>query len=92
MINTPLYKRLLYLSQHRGMAELDLLLGNFASLYMPLLSPSELQDFEALMEAYDGDILTWLTHKDSLPDAYNTPLFHKLMQYTHHEHALALSA
>jgi antitoxin CptB len=74
-------KRILYRSWHRGMREMDLLMGKFADARISALSQAELDDFEALIEAPDRDILGWLTGEFATPAEYDTPLFHKLKAF-----------
>ena len=53
-------KKLIYRASYTGMKETDLLLGQFASRYLPDLSDEELDMFEALLEAGDPKILAWV--------------------------------
>lgn len=55
-----LRKRLLYQSQHRGMREIDLLLGTFAERALPSMSLEELQAFEERLALSDQDLYEWL--------------------------------
>jgi antitoxin CptB len=51
-----LRKRLLYQSQHRGMREMDLLLGRFAQRSLPSMSWQDLKRFEALLALPDDEL------------------------------------
>jgi len=51
-----LKKRLLYLSQHRGMQELDCLLGGFAQNYIESMDDETLKQFEDLLSFSDQDL------------------------------------
>ena len=44
----------------RGMLELDIILGRFASKYLDGLKDTELLAFEALLEEPDPDLYAWL--------------------------------
>ena len=54
-------RRILFRSWHRGMREVDLLLGRFANAEIGNLSDDELDAYETLLEAQDRDIFGWLT-------------------------------
>lgn len=67
------------------MRELDYLLGHFADAQLPALPEAELDDFEALLDAQDRDVLAWLTGGAQTPADFDTPLFHRLKAF--HTHA-----
>lgn len=64
-------KRLLYVSQHRGMKETDLLLGGFAARRIADLTDQQLDRFEALLEEADNDLMDWITGKKPTPAAHD---------------------
>jgi len=49
-------KKLLYRSKERGMLETDLLLGTFALKHLHTLNETQLQQYEALLDAIDPDL------------------------------------
>ncbi|MCI0601225.1 MAG: succinate dehydrogenase assembly factor 2 [Beijerinckiaceae bacterium] len=79
------HKRILFRSWHRGMREVDLLLGRFADAKIASLCESELDDYERLLEAQDRDIFSWLTGEAKIPSSYNTPVLQKIRAF--HSHA-----
>jgi antitoxin CptB len=82
----PRRRRVLFRSWHRGMRETDLLLGQFADAHIAALSEEELDQFEALLEALDRDVFSWLTGEVATPSAYDTALFRKILAFhTHSE-------
>jgi succinate dehydrogenase flavin-adding protein (antitoxin of CptAB toxin-antitoxin module) len=50
------------------MKETDLLLGQFAQLYLPYLSDAGLDEFQALLDAGDPNIFAWV-RGDAQPPA-----------------------
>jgi len=78
-------RRILFRSWHRGMREVDLLLGRFVDANIASLCESKLDDYERLLEAQDRDIFSWLTGEAETPDAYNTPVFRIIRAF--HSHA-----
>lgn len=78
-------RRARFRSWHRGMREMDILMGRFADAHMATLSEAELADYELLIEVEDRDIFGWLTGEMDIPPAYDTPVFRKILAF--HTHA-----
>jgi antitoxin CptB len=76
-------RRLRFRAWHRGMREMDLLMGPFADAMAESLDEAEMASFEALMDAPDQDVFTWLTGQAPLPSTHDTPFFHKLKRFHH---------
>ncbi|MGO9672994.1 MAG: succinate dehydrogenase assembly factor 2 [Methylocella sp.] len=74
-------RRIKFRAWHRGMLETDLLLGRFADAEVENLSESELDDFEALLEAIDRDVFAWATGETKTPEAYDTLLFRRIVAF-----------
>lgn len=74
-------RKVLYRSWHRGMREVDLILGSFADGEIASLSDEELAVYEALMAEPDADILKWVTGEQSVPERHDTPVFAKILAY-----------
>ncbi|MEM7068705.1 MAG: succinate dehydrogenase assembly factor 2 [Pseudomonadota bacterium] len=60
-------KRLKYRANHRGIKEMDIILGGFADQYLSSLSDIEVDDFEALMAEHDRDLIVWFTGEQAFP-------------------------
>ncbi len=78
-------RRIRFRSWHRGMREMDLVLGRFADAEIASLGRSELDDYELLLEAQDRDVFSWLTFETETPSLYDTPVFRKIRAF----HSLA---
>ena len=74
-------RRLLFRSWHRGIREIDLILGRFADAHIGALSDAELHQYEQLMEMPDPDLLAWVTGASSVPAEYDTALFRRLCEF-----------
>lgn len=74
-------RRLLFRSWHRGIREMDLILGRFADACVGALSDAELDDYERLLEVPDPDVLGWVTGEHATPAQYDTPLFQRLRDF-----------
>jgi len=69
-----LRKRLLYQSQHRGMREMDFILGRFAQNHLSSLSFEELKLFEELLAFPDQTLYACFFEKVSFPSLEFNPI------------------
>ena len=74
-------RRLLFRCWHRGMREMDLIMGRFADAAVEQLTSDELAEFEHLMEVPDRELLAWITGEAELPPEYDTALFRRLRDF-----------
>lgn len=81
----PRRRKILFRCWHRGMREMDLLLGGFADVELVRLNDTEMDDLEELMEAPDRDIFRWLTGEAATPPEYATPVFDRLRVFHRHD-------
>ncbi len=81
----PRRRKVLFRSWHRGMREMDLLIGGFADAEIGTMSEADLDDFELLIEVADRDIFAWLTDELETPENYDTAVFRRLKAF--HTHA-----
>jgi antitoxin CptB len=81
-------RRLRFRAWHRGIREMDLLMGGFADAAVAGLDEDELRCFEELLEAADHDVFAWLTGQAPVPDNHDTPLFRRLKRFHDHAHPL----
>ena len=63
------------------MREMDLLLGTFADHHMDSLGNDDLDDFEALMELPDKDLLAWMTGAEPVAANYATPVYRAILAF-----------
>lgn len=79
-------RRVLFRSWHRGMREVDMLLGQFADARLADLSETDLGDYEwMLTEAADRDILGWLTGEIAVPPEFDRPVLAAIRQFHTHD-------
>ncbi|WP_306144086.1 succinate dehydrogenase assembly factor 2 [Roseibium sp. MMSF_3412] len=74
-------KRILFRCWHRGMKEMDLLLGGFANAEIDRLSEEELLELEHLLTAHDQDLYAWMTGRKPLPPEWDGPLYRRIIAY-----------
>ncbi|CAM3258726.1 MULTISPECIES: succinate dehydrogenase assembly factor 2 [Methylobacterium] len=81
----PRRRRLLFQSWHRGIREMDLIMGRFADAEIGTLSESELTEFEALIEVPDRDLFKWLTGEAETPSNYDTAVWRRVRAFHRHD-------
>jgi antitoxin CptB len=74
-------KRLLFRCWHRGMREMDLILGRFADAEIGNLSDDELMQIETLLEEADPDLYSAITGDKVLPAEVTGALFARIKAY-----------
>lgn len=74
-------KKLLYQSQHCGIKENDILLGQFAQIHIETLTDNELDQFESLLNENDHDIYGWVTGQQALSPHVDHQLMAALMEF-----------
>jgi antitoxin CptB len=76
-------RKLLFRCWHRGLREMDLIMGRFADATIEQLAEEEIAEFERLMEAPDPELLAWITGQAEVPPHYDTALFRRLRDFSH---------
>lgn len=70
-----------YRARHRGMREMDLLLGTFADASVDTLSAADIDVFEDLLELPDAELFKWMTGEAPVPDHHDTELFRRIQAF-----------
>ncbi len=76
-------RRLLFRSWHRGIREMDLVLGRFADANIAVLSDAELDEYERWLEVPDQQIFAWVNGSQAAPGEIDTALFRRLRDFHH---------
>lgn len=74
-------KRLLFRSWHRGMREMDYVLGTFANEAIADMTDDELAEFEMLMQVPDPDMYKWLSGTAEVPPNWNNEVVRRIRQF-----------
>ena len=75
-------RRLIFRSTHRGIKEMDLIMGSFAIAHIPDFSEVELSEYDKLLCNNDPDLYSWITEKEPPPkDVANMSVFRKLLKH-----------
>ena len=62
-------RRLLFRSRHRGIREMDLVLGPFADAQLDAMSDAELDEFERWLDIPDQQMFAWVNGSEAVPPA-----------------------
>jgi antitoxin CptB len=74
-------RRILFRSWHRGIREMDLVLGRFADAQLSALSEAELDDYERLLEIPDQQFFAWVSGAETVSADYDTAMFRRLRDF-----------
>jgi antitoxin CptB len=74
-------RRLLFRSWHRGIREMDLIMGGFADAFIQRLNGRDLDDYERLTEVPDPELLEWIIGEASVPAAYDCDVLRRLRAF-----------
>ena len=78
---TTARRRLLFRSWHRGIREMDLVMGRFADAHIATFSDAELDEYETWLEVPDQQIFAWVTGAQQPPPQFDTALFRRLRDF-----------
>jgi antitoxin CptB len=74
-------RKLLFRSWHRGIREMDLILGRFADARIAELGERELDDYDRLIGYPDPDLYLWVTGQAPVPADCDNALFASLCAF-----------
>jgi antitoxin CptB len=77
----PRRRRLLFRAWHRGIREMDLILGQFADTALADIDGADLDEFEAILGEDDNDLFKWICGKTAAPERLDTPLFARITAF-----------
>jgi antitoxin CptB len=74
-------RRLLFRSWHRGIREVDLVLGRFADAALETMSAADMDDYERLLEVPTPDLLAFVMGELPIPDDETGPLLRRMIDF-----------
>jgi antitoxin CptB len=77
----PRRKKILFRAWHRGMREMDLILGSFADAQIDALTGEELAQYERLLEISDTTLLPWITGEQPAPEASESEILQRIAAF-----------
>ncbi|WP_375705621.1 succinate dehydrogenase assembly factor 2, partial [Bartonella sp. AA86SXKL] len=66
-------RRLIFRAWHRGIREMDLILGRYVDAHISGMSVKKISELEYIMSFDDRDLLTWITGEISPPSEVDGP-------------------
>jgi antitoxin CptB len=73
-------RRALWRAGHRGMRELDLVLGAYARAHVGGMDGDAIAHFELILAAADTDLFDWVMGTAPVPARYQSPVIDALRQ------------
>jgi|SRR5262249_1584072 len=74
-------RKLLFRSWHRGMREMDLIMGRFADAEISRLTEAELDEYERLVGLPDDALLAWVTSEQKIPAEHDGAVLRRLRAF-----------
>lgn len=74
-------KRLIFRSWHRGMKEMDQVMGSFANDYVPNFTEAELDLYDEVLQNSDPDLYDWIFRGIEVPADKASEILEKLLNY-----------
>lgn len=73
-------RRALWRAGHRGMRELDLVLGAYARQHVGAMESAALTHFESILDVPDPELFDWIMGKAPVPAQYQGPIIDAIRQ------------
>lgn len=77
----PRRRRLLFRAWHRGIREMDYIIGRFADAQLTALSDADLDTFESWLDIPDQQMFAWVNGAAEVPADIDTALFRRLRDF-----------
>lgn len=74
-------RRIKFRAWHRGMREMDLLLGPFVDAELASFDAQDVADFEALLDVPDQTAFQWMLGTSAPDPAHDTPVWRRLTAF-----------
>lgn len=74
-------KRLLWRATHRGIKEMDIIVGGFATARLAAMDEATLVEFSEVLELPDQHLLSWVTNQEAVPENLRQPLLLALLAF-----------
>ena len=74
-------KRMLFRAWHRGIKEMDIVLGTFADAHLPTMGDEDLDAFERIMNIPDRELFKWISGEAPTPDNHRSDLLDRITAF-----------
>jgi antitoxin CptB len=81
IMQEALRKKLLWRATHRGIKEMDLIVGGYAERNLAQMSVAELEEFSRILDLPDQDLLSWATLQSAVPASVDGAMLRSILNY-----------
>ena len=74
-------RRLLWRATHRGIKEMDLIVGGYAEAHLGTMSEVDLYQFAEILEIPDQLLLSWATRQEAVPELQRSKLLDEVLAF-----------
>ena len=74
-------RRLLFRAWHRGIKEMDIVMGRFADAHIATFTDDDMEALELLMTVPDQQLLACVLGAEAPEPEFDTPMFHRLRDF-----------
>ncbi len=74
-------KKLKFRAWHRGIKEMDLILGRYADENLGQMSSAQMDQFSILLKQADDELYTWVSGARPVPEELNTDIMKTLKSF-----------
>ncbi|MGI9371944.1 MAG: succinate dehydrogenase assembly factor 2 [Hyphomicrobiales bacterium] len=75
-------RKLVFRANHRGMKEMDVVLGGYVKRHIDRMSSDDLEELERIIVIPDADLLAWLTKQQEVPEEHRSQLLDEILAFT----------
>lgn len=74
-------KKLKFRAWHRGIKEMDLILGKYADEYLPQMSTAQMDQFSVLLKQADDEMYKWVSGALEVPEEFDNDIMKTLKSF-----------
>ncbi len=74
-------RRLLWRATHRGIKEMDLIVGGYAEAHLATMDASALAMFADILEIPDQLLLSWVTNQEAVPENQKSKMLDDVLAF-----------
>ena len=74
-------KKLKFRAWHRGIKEMDLILGKYADEHLAAMSSAEMDQFSHLLKQADDELYTWVSGAKTVPEEFDNDIMKTLKSF-----------
>ena len=74
-------RRLLWRATHRGIKEMDLIVGGYAKAHLAMMDAHTLAAFADILEIPDQLLLSWVTNQEAVPENQKSKMLDDVLAF-----------